>query len=203
MLSINMSALWGCETDKIVCCVNEATQHILHYKTMSHRPFKMWQSLCQDICEVCEFWTGSTYVGHQKESALKDAYQRFFTELMNMLLWMRNSSLQYESDTAKELLYQGAVYRYIGSKQPIHDIVEPIYDNIYVSWSKNQHNLYFTSKLYHPITWMACNIESPLYGIDLEAMGCSPNNEREVVFPTIEECITEIKYISEDDDDET
>ena len=81
-------------------------------------------------------------------------------------------------------------------------IVKPSYDNIYVSWSKHPQNDYIESKLGGNITWLSCEITAPRYGIDLEAIKSSRGNEAEVVFPTIKECVTEIRYISEENDEQ-
>lgn len=45
------------------------------------------------------------------------------------------------------------------------------------------------------MTWIEAEIKSPYFGIDLENMGISRGKEREVVFPTLKDCITNIKYI--------
>lgn len=47
------------------------------------------------------------------------------------------------------------------------------------------------------MTLLTCKIDEPYYGIDLEAFGVVRGEEAEVVFPTIKETITEIKYIRE------
>lgn len=44
---------------------------------------------------------------------------------------------------------------------------------------------------------LTCKIEEPYYGIDLEAFGVVRDQEAEVVFSTIKETITEVKYIRE------
>ena len=75
--------------------------------------------------------------------------------------------------------------------------VEPQYNNIYVSWSKQPQNHYIENKLYGTMTLLTCKVDEPYYGIDLEAFGVVRGQEAEVVFPTIKETITEVKYIRE------
>ena len=203
MISVNMAALWGDDVEQIVKGITEVTNNVKMYHARPNASKKMFMELCKDIGEICSFWTNNTYVGNPKNDAIKNAFQLFFEELMNLLLIMKNSDKFYEVDVANALLYRGTVYRYLGRDYPTDDVVSPIYDDIYVSWSKEPKNDYLLSKLYGTITWMSCEINAPFYGIDLDALGCSRANEHEVVFPTIEEYITEIKYISEENDDKT
>jgi hypothetical protein len=198
-----MSALFGDDTGQIVKGITEATNNLVSYRNHSSTTKNMLSELWEDICDICNFWTGSTYVGSPKSDAIKNAFQLFFEELMQLLLVMKNSHKAFEANVANAMLYRGKVYRYLGNGFPTEEVVTPIYDNIYVSWSTEPTNYYIESKLYGNITWLACEISAPLYGINLDAIGCSRANEHEIVFPTIEKCITEIKYISEDDDDET
>ena len=99
--------------------------------------------------------------------------------------------MKYEKTIADKLLYRGKVYRYLGNDHPLDNIVEPVFDGIYVSWSKKSENQNISKKLYRPITLISCEISAPFYGIDLDNLGCSRANEREVVFPTIENCVNE------------
>ena len=45
------------------------------------------------------------------------------------------------------------------------------------------------------MTYLEAEIKSPYFGIDLEKFGSSRSFEREVVFPTLKDCVTNIKYI--------
>ena len=45
----------------------------------------------------------------------------------------------------------------------------------------------------HKILWIHGIIQNSYYGINLEAIGVSRGTEAEVVFPTIKECIKEVK----------
>lgn len=203
MLSVDMTSLWGDDNEKIVKGVSEATNNIVLYRKSRNISEVMFEALLEDITVICYFWTGKTFIGHPKNFAVKNVFQSFFVELMNLLLAMKNSKKKYEKTIADKLLYRGKVYRYLGNGSPSDDIVKPVFDGVYVSWSKKPENRSVTSKLSGTITWLSCKISEPFYGIDLDNLGCSRVNEHEVVFPTIEKCITEIKYISEEDDDET
>ena len=201
MISVDMSSLWSDEIEKIVQGVTEGTNNITAYCENPNRSQTMLLSLGDDIVDICDFWTGKTYVGNDKNILVKNAFQLFFETLMKSLLFMSESDRDYELRLANAMLYRGPIYRYLGNNYPTKNIVKPIYNNIYVSWSKNKTNNYIESKLYGTKTWLACEIAEPLYGIDLDAIGCSRANEREVVFPTIENCITQIEYIGDEHDE--
>lgn len=173
------------------------------------------ETLLYNILGVLAHWTGSTYIGHSKEKVIKKAYQAFFIALYKLVLAFKESNNRLLQNLAESILYQGKIYRYLGhsscenSKSP----VEPIYDDIYVSWSKEPNNPYIESKLYGTMTWISAEIKAPYYGIDLEGIEkavllitdkeftISRGNEHEVVFPTIKECITEIKHIECNDEE--
>ena len=155
----------------------------------------MLLELGDDIGEVCRFWTGSTYVGIPKDEKIKKAFQLFFEELMELLLDMKDSKMEFEKRVATAMLYRGTVYRYLGHNYLTDEVVAPVYDNIYVSWNKEEGNAYILSKLHGPVTKMTCIIAEPLYGIDLGILECCKGIECEVVFPTVEECVDEIKYL--------
>ena len=77
------------------------------------------------------------------------------------------------------------------------------YNNIWVSWSKESNNSYFEIKLHGRYLKLYAVIENEKYGIDLESLGASRSNEREVVFPTIKETINkEISFGNFDFDSE-
>lgn len=162
----------------------------------------------KNIRETADYWTGCTYVGIRKNKSLQKAFQKFFQELSDFLLFCQqgdNSFLHPLRSLADEALYQGKVYRYIGHGNASGDCksrIEPEYDGIYVSWSKKSNNHYVQSKLYGTMTFLTCDIDGTYYGIDLDAFGVVRGDEAEVVFPTIEERITEIQYIEEDTSNE-
>lgn len=202
MLSVNMYSLWKDDTSNIIKGIGEATNNIVNYRHSLNVTEKRFCELIEDVQAVCDFWTGNTSVGVPKETAEKEAFQKFFSELMQLLLEMKKSGTIFERRIAANMLYTGKVYRYLGNKFQPEKIVKPSYDNIYVSWSKHPQNDYIESKLGGNITWLSCEIMAPRYGIDLEAIKSSRGNEAEVVFPTIKECVTEIRYISEENDEQ-
>lgn len=208
MISIDMGSLWSDETEKIVKGISEATNNIIEYRNNPNTSKNMFCELGEDIATICSFWTGSTYVGSPKIDAVKYAFQSFFEELMRLLIDMKDSKKSFERKTANAMLFRGTIYRYLGTNDCMDKrTVKPEFNDIYVSWSKCPDNSYLLSKLYGTVTFMTCQISEPLYGIDLEALGCSRGDEKEVVFPTIEEYITNIEYIEEEeeveDDDQT
>ena len=195
MLSVNMYNLWSDETDKIIKGISEATQNIGTYRKAPNRNPDMLMELGDDLRAVCCFWTGKTYIGSPKAEPIKMAFQSFFEELVQLLLFMKDSGMLFEERVANAMLYRGNVYRYLGKNYPSDEVVVPCYDGVYVSWSKQDGNCYLLSKLYGPVTKITCEIAEPLYGIDLDILECTRGNEQEVVFPTVEQCITEIKYL--------
>lgn len=193
-----MSQLWSDDIPEIVKAVDEATNNISVYYDSTDNSANALENLYEDISEVCNFWTGKTYVGDRKDDEIAQVFQNFFETLMKLLFKMKDSEKNYESKFANTLLYQGKVYRYLGycssrdiKKKPI----QPKYNEIYVSWSKEPKNGYIESKLYGKMTWIEAEIKPPYFGIDLEAIGSSRGNEKEVVFPTLKDCVTNIKYI--------
>lgn len=194
MLSVNMYNLWSDETDKIIKGISEATQNIGTYRKASNRNPDMLMELGDDLRAVCCFWTGKTYIGSPKAEPIKMAFQSFFEELVQLLLFMKDSGMLFEERVANAMLYRGNVYRYLGKNYPSDEVVVPCYDGVYVSWSKQDGNCYLLSKLYGPVTKITCEIAEPLYGIDLDILECTRGNEQEVVFPTFEQCIVDIQY---------
>ena len=194
MLSVNMYGLCSDQMDKIIKGISEATQNIAAYRKSQNREPEILSELGDDLKAVCCFWTGKTYIGSPKAEPIKMAFQAFFEELMQLLLCMKDSRLNFEESVANAMLYRGTVYRYLGKSYPSDEVVVPCYDGIYVSWSKQDGNSYLLSKLYGPISKLTCEIAEPMYGIDLDILECVRGNEREVVFPTIEQCIVEIQY---------
>lgn len=194
MLSVNMYGLCSDETAKVIKGISEATQNIVAYRNAPKREPDVLLELGDDLRAVCCFWTGSTYVGSPKSDPIKMTFQAFFEELMQLLLFMKDSGLLFEERVANAMLYRGTVYRYLGKNYPSDEVVVPCYDGVYVSWSKQDGNSYLLSKLYGPVTKLTCEIAEPMYGIDLDILECTRGNEQEVVFPTLEQGIVEIQY---------
>lgn len=156
--------------------------------------------LLNNVYETLKYWTGHTYIGQHKKKDIQKAYQTFFEALYDFLFVCRELGNPVLKSFADEALYRGLLYRYLGYgfvEKNADKRVEPQYNNIYVSWSKQPKNHYIESKLYGTMTLLTCKIDEPYYGIDLEAFGVVRGQEAEVVFPTIKETITEVKYIKE------
>lgn len=198
-MSVNLRNLCADEYQKIIFEVDKVTNNINNYIKNNNRNTKeFFIQVLSDVKEVCNCWTGKTYVGQSKRQDLKNAYQDFFSNLMKMLLLCKTNRNPCENKVAEALLYQGKIYRYLGygiSSNRKKKAIEPDYDGVYVSWSKEPKNGYIESKLYGEMTWIEAEIKSPYFGIDLEKMGISRGKEREVVFPTLKDFVTNIKYI--------
>lgn len=178
------------QIDKVTQQINECK-----YRVISHDEFG---NLKRNITDVLSYWTGNTYVGMKKKVELSQAFQLFFFSLYDWLLLLEESSDKKYSSFANEALYQGKLYRYLGhgdSTEDVYSRVEPQYNDIYVSWSKEEKNSYIESKLDGTKTILTCELKGNHRGIDLEGFGVSKANEREVVFPTLQNTIIDIKYI--------
>lgn len=141
---------------------------------------------------VIQNWVGYTYVGEKKHEIIKNAFQHFFQMFYRLLVFFKNESNEpIEIELANKGLYQGKLYRYLGtslnSRKKSKIIVE--YNDIYVSWTKQEHVDYLESKLHSNYIIISCEIKEPYYGIDLHNLGIGRDFEQEVVFPTIKELI--------------
>ena len=185
----------NCVTAQIKSVKNKLPTNDITYGDYNFRIFK------DNVRQTLGFWTGRTYVGYKKGKAVQKAFQAFFEALYNFLLFCQkeNNSFNHAlKDFADRTLYQGKVYRYIGHCAEDNDFeskVEPEFNNIYVSWSKKPDNNYIQNKLYGTKTLITCVIVEPYYGIDLDVFGVVRADETEVVFPTVREMITGIKYL--------
>lgn len=200
------------------------TQLLLKYKNdveiyineRLHRNFDddSLKEICKEIECILFEWTGNTYVGKKKEKDLENAYQEFFLLLHDFLEFcLQNEQILDEKETslADLMRFRGTVYRCLGFNDSRNhrknEKVEPRYSDIYVSWSKSETNSYIEEKLYGIRTWMKAEIKEPDFGIDIHGfelwcekwLGESPfitrGKEKEVVYPTLEKYIVEIKYI--------
>ena len=158
------------------------------------------QILMDNIDKVLSYWTGNTLVGKRKEPVLADAFQDFFNVLYQLILVWRKSPYKNIRASARKALYEGMLYRYIGSSDKNHgnQHIEPEYDHHWVSWSKNAKIFNTEEHLYGAMTHLTCHTENPQYGIDLEAFGQSRGAEDEVVYPMVEENIDRVEYIERD-----
>lgn len=173
----------------------------------------LFKELCGLIVEVLYEWTGKTYVGIRKNEEFIMVYQTFFIELcklIGVLSSNENSLMELEKEFIISVKYKGKIYRYLGhgDLKNLENYIEPIYDGIYVSWSKEKENTYLESKLYGKTTRLYGIISEDSYGIDIEKFQEFYNKyfnenvyiakaqEREVVYPTIKKAIYNIEYIS-------
>ncbi len=170
--------------------------------------------VCSGINSILLDWTGNTYVGRKKEPVVEKVYQDFFELIHNFLEFcaMNEENLNVmESSLAELMMFRGTVYRYLGIADSRNyrkkQKVNPEYNNIFVSWSRSERNAYIEGKLYGPRTWMKAEIMEPEFGIDIhgfelwcekwlgESSFITRGEEKEVVFPTLEKNICEIKYL--------
>lgn len=170
--------------------------------------------ICDGMNSILLNWTGNTYVGIKKETQVEKAYQDFFELIHDFLDFCSKNSEnldEMESSLAEYMMYSGTVYRYLGIADSRNyrkkQRVEPIFNNIYVSWSRSEKNSYIENKIYGPKIWMKAEIEETDFGIDIHGFerwcenwfgdSCfiTRGEEKEVVFPTLEKSIVEIKYI--------
>lgn len=158
-----------------------------------------------NVIDIFDWWCGNTYLGQRKDRRVSKHFHCFFSAFYDFLIYCKNSSNKRLNDFAQNGLYQGTIYRYLGyASSGCTGYVIPEYDNIYVSWSKNYYPSHtILEKLDSYITKLECNISGDYYDIDLEGLGISRSNEREVVFPTIESMITNIEYLPVDEDDDS
>lgn len=181
-----------------------------------HKDFdeEQFTEICAGINNILLLWTGDTYVGNKKDAVVEQAYQDFFVLLHDFLEFcLENAKLlsEKEASLADFMMFRGTVYRYLGKCDSRNYrkkvVVEPEYNDIYVSWSKSESNAYIESKLYGPRTWMRAEISAPDFGIDIHGfeLWCEKwfgdssfitrGEEKEVVFPTIESSVREMRYI--------
>lgn len=151
-----------------------------------------------NVYEILYFWTECTYLGQEKSIKLSAAFNIFYTILLKYLISLRNV---YPDSDLVHALYQGKIYRVLGSSNPIenHKKIIPRYNNCFVSWSKNANipTPYMETKLYGPLTRLEAEITGDMYGIDLTVFGVSKNDEEEIVFPSIKKTILNIEYITD------
>ena len=77
MISVNMNSLWSSETKLFIKGINEATKNIISYAQCTNPSQDLLLELRNDICHVCNVWTGKTYVGREKPKDLQKAFQVF------------------------------------------------------------------------------------------------------------------------------
>ncbi len=173
---------------------------------------KLFKELCCYIADSLSYWSGNTNVGCKKDKSEEKIYQEFYDGLSILIDYLSDNEdklMQIEKEFIKSIKYNGKVYRYLGYADPLKckKKINPIFNDIWVSWSKEKYNSYLESKLYGKKTRLYCDIKDGYYGIDLEnfqkycekvlCKECyiSRGKESEVVFPTIKELIYNVEYI--------
>ena len=155
--------------------------------------------LQKNISTILKYWCGYSLVGNEKSFKLKRAYQNFFTKLQNFLIQAKAGlhGRKNKKIAVDALCNNRTIYRYIGhNKNNLY--CRPIclrFDDIFVSWSKTEANSNITNKLKYPYYLLSCFVPEDMYGIDLSAFDIHQiyEKEHEIVFPTREKLITEIK----------
>lgn len=197
--------------------ITKTTIYIKCYKlkrfTKNFEYLDFFNELLERIASVLYKWSGYTYVGIIKDNITINVFQEFFITLCDLIDFFDNSKAyisKLEKDFIKSIKYTGIIYRVLGygnsqDKNKNKRII-PYYNTIFVSWSKNENNIYLDTKLYGKKTKIKAYIENNSYGLDLENfqhfinnqfdcyLNISKGNEREVIFPTLKEHITEITY---------
>lgn len=196
MNKVSFSA-WDNDVEEIIREINRVANQIqsvekkLKTNDMLYDDFELFfDNVCQTLCQ----WIGHTYIGHKKDKSIQKAFQNFFEALYKFLIVCQEIDYYNLQQFAKRALFRGTLYRYLGhgSIKDSNSVVEPEYNDIYVSWSKHLKNSYIQSKLYGTITLLTCKVDEPYYGIDLDAFDVVKGKEAEVVFPTVKETIMEI-----------
>lgn len=203
-MKVDLSNCWSLNDSDVYSEISHTTNEIENY--LKNRNDFIENELFQliiDIKNVIQYWVGNTYVGMPKNKKLRNYYQAFWCSLYNLIIDININSNKYNSSeklTLGSLLYEGPIYRYIGHGDSQDNTkIEIKYNDIFVSWSKCEKVHYLEEKLYGDYYWISGNTNKEHYGIDLEKINLSKPYEREVVFPTIKDCITEVRLIKEDE----
>lgn len=168
---------WDDEVEKAITEIYQVKSQIqsvgvrLKTNDISNEEFSV---LLNNVYETLKYWTGHTYIGQHKKKDIQKAYQTFFEALYDFLFVCRELGNPVLKSFVDEALYRGLLFRYLGYgfvEKNADKRVEPQYNNIYVTWSKQPKNHYIESKLYGTMTLLTCKIDEPYYGIDLEAFG--------------------------------
>ena len=101
-----------------------------------------FEILCEGIAGFLAYWTDNTYVGNKKTSAETAIFQEFFRSLNSLVTLLKDEKIsptKEERELVNSLVYNGKVYRYLGYSSPTKKKhIEPIFNDVYVSWSKNK-----------------------------------------------------------------
>lgn len=182
-------------------CVTSQTYDILQRFSsgVSHSDLDTYR---YNVVDTLYYWTGHTWVGSRKLSRVEHAYQGFFKALYRFLMFGKSCDDELFREFSESALYQGTLYRYLGysnNSSVFHqEYIKPEYNDIYVSWSKLSKVNYIEGKLQAYMTRLTCEVKDLYYGIDLEAFGISCDIEHEVVFPTLEQLVTNVEFLKKE-----
>ncbi len=198
--------MWENEIEEAINSLNSVTLELKELRKQIDIVHLHFDNYLEDIKRTLNYWVGYTHIGEKKTESVKNAYQKFFVTLYDLLIAGKNCKNTKFKRLSKAALYQGRVYRYLGhgescnDEEELNEVVLPEYNDIYVSWSKNRNSSSVKYKLYGTKVLLICDIKEPYYGIDFEAFGIRKNDEQEVVFPTIQDTIIECILIKDNHD---
>ena len=176
------------ERANIIKCIATEIQFYINYRKNNDFDYELFQYVFYDCVQVLENWVGYTSVGVEKNIIIKNAFQCFFLNFYKMLLYFKNESQEpVENELAYKTLYQGKLFRYLGTSinSECKASINVEYNDIYVSWSKKEYLPYMETKLHSNFIIISCDVKTPFFGIDLHNLGIGKDFEKEVVFPTI------------------
>ena len=179
------------EHGKIKSALNEISRNIRSF-IADRGNHELCEKVIYGIAGGAEFWVGKTSVGIPKNAVVRKAFQEFWTSVFMLIQDIGAHKKDYPKDIwpLAECVFRGKIYRFINTK-------DVKYDSIYVSWSKsNEFTPYMGEKLGIRKTYLITAETGLEGGIDLEKLGASRPNEREVVFPTSEDSVISIEKVS-------
>lgn len=94
--------------------------YIDNYSIIENERINLFEELCFDIACVLQEWSGNTYVGIKKEKKKKYIFQNFFICLNDLINYLTKNKISFlESEFLKYIKYNGKLYRYLGTGNPI------------------------------------------------------------------------------------
>lgn len=181
------------ERASIINRISRKINKYIEYRKNNRFNIFRFENIIEQIECVLNDWVGKTSVGIRKELIIEDAFQKFFSSFYNLLIYFKENDVTIiEKELSQNGLYQGMVYRYLGTNINCekNDEIVIDYNDIYVSWSKLSKIEYMEEKLYSNYIILACPIQNAYYGIDLHSLGVGREFEEEVVFPTFQHLVT-------------
>ena len=178
------------EYDKIKTALDEISSNIKGL-IADRGNYELCRKAVRGIVGGADFWVGKTSVGIPKNTIIQKAFQDFWESVFELITDIRNHRTDYREDIRPlaDCVFQGKIYRFINTKSIK-------FDGFYVSWSKsNEFTPYMSEKLGAKNTYLLTAETGQNVGIDLEELGVSRPNEREVVFPTNKESIISIEKV--------